>query len=150
LLRVDANFYAYVPTTASLYDRFQLARFAQLERREADRTVYHLSQASLGRAFRNGVTAEQITTFLARATNNQTPLKVLETLLTWGARQNTARLEQVALLRLTDEFLAIELRQNSTLAPLLGEWLNPTTCLVPADRVTEVRRQLIELGYLER
>jgi hypothetical protein len=58
LLRVDANFYAYVPARASLYDRFQLARFAQLDQREKDRAVYRISQSSINRALQNGVLAD--------------------------------------------------------------------------------------------
>jgi hypothetical protein len=149
LLRVDANLYTYVPARASLYDRFQLARFAQLERLEKDRAVYHITQASVSRALRNGVMADQITTFLARATDNQTPLKVVETLLAWGTRQNTVRLEQATLLRLKHEDVLKELRQHATLGPLLGEIVGPTAILVPTDKVAEVRRLLVELGYLE-
>jgi hypothetical protein len=149
LLRVDANFYAHVPARASSYDRFQLARFAQLEQRDKERTIYAITQASVSRALKNGVAAEQITAFLARATDNQTPLKVIETILNWGARQNTTRLEQATLLRLTHEGLLAELRQHPRLGPLLGEALNSTTILVPSEKVAEVRRLLIELGYME-
>jgi len=149
LLRVDANFQAYVPTRASLYDRFQLARFATLQEREKERAVYQISQASVSRALKNGVAAEQITAFLARATDNGTPLKVVETILAWGTRQNTARLEQATLLRLSHESLLAELRQHPRLGPLLGEALNSTTLIIPTDRVAEVRRLLGELGYLE-
>lgn len=149
LLRVDTNFSAVVPARASLYDRFQLARFAQLERREQEWAVYRITQASVGRALKNGVAADQITTFLARATNNQTPLKVIETVLAWGARQNTAKLESVTLLRLSQPDVVAELRQHPILSRWLGETLNPTTILVPSDKVAEVRRLLTELGYLE-
>src|SRR6185503_11503098 len=127
LLRITPDFYAHVPARASLYDRFQLARFARLEQRETDRAVYHITQASINRALKNGVAAEQITAFLARATDNQTPLKVVETILTWGTRQNTVRLEPAMLLRLTHESLLTELRQHPLLSSLLGEALNPTT-----------------------
>lgn len=149
LLRVDANFQAYVPARASLYDRFQLARFATLQEREKERAVYQINQASVSRALKNGVAAEQITAFLARATDNGTPLKVVETILAWGARQNTARLEQTTLLRLSHESLLAELRQHPRLGPLLGEALNSTTLIIPGDKVAEVRRLLGELGYLE-
>lgn len=149
LLRVDANFYAHVPARASLYDRFQLARFAQLEQRDKERVVYAITQASVSRALKNGVAAEQITAFLARATDNQTPLKVIETILTWGVRQNTAHLEQATLLRLTHESMLAELCQHPRLGPLLGEVLNPTTILISSEKVAEVRRLLMELGYLE-
>jgi hypothetical protein len=149
LLRVDNNFLTTIPAQASLYDRFQLARFAELERREPHRVVYQITQASVGRAMRNGVTVDQIVTFLGRATNNRTPLKVVESLRTWGQRRDTVQIERATLLRLKHEALAAELRQHPGLGKLLGERVGPTTFLVPADNVTEVRRLLMELGYLE-
>jgi hypothetical protein len=148
-LRVNDNFYVQVPPQLNLYDRFQLARFAVLEEREKDRVVYRLTQSSVGRALRNGVAADQMVAFLARVTNNRTPLKVVETLRVWGARQDTVKIEHVPLLRLKDESIMAELRQHRTLQPLLGEVIGPTTILVPSDNVAAVRRILSELGYLE-
>ncbi len=148
-LRVENDFYVRVPAQASLYDRFQLARFAELDRRENKRVVYHISRTSISRAAKNGVTADQITAFLTRATNNQIPLKVVETLRTWGARFATVKFEQATLLRLKDEQLMAELRQHPALSPLLGEVLNPTAILIPTKNIPKVRRLLVELGYLE-
>ncbi len=148
MLRIDNNFYAHVPERASLYDRFQLARFAELDHRDDSRVTYRITQDSVGRALRNGVTIDQITAFLARATQNQTPLKVVETLRTWGARQDSVRLERATLLSLKHESLMAELRQHPQLAALLGEVIGPRTLLIPATNVTEVRRLLRELGYL--
>ncbi|MEW5958161.1 MAG: helicase-associated domain-containing protein [Chloroflexota bacterium] len=149
-LQVDAaNFNAHVPVQASLYDRFQLARFAELDRREPGRAVYRITQASVGRALRNGVTTEQMVAFLGRATNNQTPLKVVEMLRTWGTRRGAAYLEPATLLRLKHEGLVAELRQHPQLGPLLGEVIGPKTILIPGEKVKEVRRLLAELGYLE-
>jgi hypothetical protein len=147
--RADNNFCVHVPSHANLYDRFQLARFAQLDRYESSRAIYRVDQTSIARALRNGVTTDQITAFLTRVTNSQTPLKVIETIRTWGARHDTVKLEQVVLLRLKHEGLASELRQQPVLGRLLGELINPTTLLVPIDNLPEVRRLLIELGYLE-
>ncbi|MBN1218562.1 MAG: helicase-associated domain-containing protein [Anaerolineae bacterium] len=149
LVRVDDSFLAYVPDHANLYDRFQLARFAQLERHEQNRVVYHITQASVSRALRNGVTADQMVAFLARVTNNRTPLKVVETLRTWGTRQDSVKIERAHLLRLKHENLVEELRQNRNMHSLLGEVIGPTTILVPSDNIAEVRRILTELGYLE-
>jgi hypothetical protein len=148
-LRIDTNFSVQVLPDTSLHDRFQLARFAALEQRETDHIVYRITQASVGKALRNGVTAEQMAAFLSRATNNRTPLKVVETLRTWGQRQDTARVEQATLLRLKDEHLVDELRENRALQPLLGEVIGPKTILIPIKNVAEVRRILMELGYLE-
>ena len=148
-LRADNHFKVRVPAQASLYDRFQLARFAALDHREKGRAIYHITQASIGRAAKNGVTADQIIAFLTRATNNQIPLKVVETLRAWGARYATVKLEQTTILRLNDEKLGSELRQNPAINRWLGELRGPTTFLVPGNNVSELRRLLTELGYLE-
>jgi hypothetical protein len=52
------------------------------------------------------------------------------------------------LLRVKDQELAAELRRHPKLSHLLGEAVGPTTLLVPTDNVSEVRRILMELGYL--
>ena len=147
-LRAGNNFQVQVPVQGSLYDRFQLARFATLDRREENRVVYIITQASVGRALRNGIEVDQMVAFLARATNNQTPLKVVETLRAWGKRQGATKLERVTLLRLKQESLGQELLQHPSLGSLLGEMIGPTAILVPAENFQEVRRILIELGYL--
>jgi len=148
-LRLDDKFRVRVPAQASLYDRFQLARIATLEQRENGRAVYLITRDSIGRALKNGVTPDQITAFLTRATNNQTPLKVVETLRAWGTRFGTVKLEQATLLRFSDSRQVNDLCQHPALRPLLGEVLGPTTILVPAANAPKVRQILIELGYLE-
>jgi hypothetical protein len=147
-IRVLPGFQVQVPQRANLYDRFQLARFAELERREINQVIYRISQTSVGRALRNGVTADQMVAFLARATNNQTPLKVVETLRTWGTRQGTAYLERTTILRLKHESQVEELRQNQAIGPLLGEIIGSTAILIPSENTLAVRRLLTELGYL--
>lgn len=148
-LQAGPNFTVTVPARASLYDRFQLARFAEIDSRQSDRVTYRITQASVGWAMRNGVTADQIVAFLGRATNNRTPLKVVETLRDWGARRSTAKIERATLLYLSDEALVAELTQHPALSPLLGDPIGPKAILLPAENVTEVRRILAELGYLE-
>ena len=147
-LRVDNKFQVRVPHYAILYDRFQLARFAELAQHESNRTIYRITQASISRALRNGVTHEQITAFLTRATNNQIPLKVVEALRNWGTRYGTVKLENATLIRLEDSRLITELQRHPTLGPLLGEVLGPTTILVHAKNAPDVRKALRELGYL--
>ena len=145
---MDDNFQVRVPDSASLYDRFQLARFAEQVQRETNRTIYQITQTSISRALKNGVTPDQIIAFLTRVTNNRIPLKVVDTTRAWGTRRATVQLEQATLLRLKNEQLLTELHQNQTLSRLLGEVIGPRTILVPANNVAEVRRLLTELGYL--
>ena len=110
--------------------------------------MYLITQASISRALRNGVTHDQITAFLTRATNNQIPLKVVESLRNWGTRYGTVKLENATLIRLQDGHLIAELQKHPTLGPLLGEVLGPTTILVPTKNAPDVRKALKELGYL--
>jgi hypothetical protein len=149
LFRLNSNLQVRLPAQASLYDRFQLARFAELDRRETNRVLYKITQASINRAIKNGVTSDQITAFLTRVTNNQIPLKAVEAIRAWGTRYATVKLEQAILLRLKSAELATELRQHPQLGPLLGETLNPDTLIIPDANISEVRRLLTELGYLE-
>jgi hypothetical protein len=149
VLRVDNTLQIRITPDVSLFDRFQVARFAQLDKREDNRVYYKITQSSVNRALKNGVTHDQIMAFLTRATNNQIPLKVVETLREWGTRFGTARLEQVTILRLSDPQVLIELRQQPELARLLGDVVGPTTVLIPSKHVSTVRKILRELGYID-
>lgn len=148
-LRVNNKFQVRVPAQASLYDRFQLARLAELEHRDNDRAIYHITRASLSRAAKNGVTPDQITAFLTRATNNQIPLNVVERVRAWGTRFGTVKLEQAMILHVKDAQLAAELRQIPAINRLLGEALGPTAILVSSENASELRQLLTEQGYLE-
>lgn len=148
-LRVNEKFYVRVPPQTSLYDRFQLARFAQFDNREQGKIVYKITRASISRAVKNGVTPDQIMAFLTRATNNQIPLNIVEALRSWGTRYASAKLEQATILRLKDETVLVELRKNPTVNHLLGEHLGPATLLVAPKNVAELRRLLTDLGYLD-
>lgn len=148
-LRVDDKFQVWVPVQASLYDRFQLARFAQFDQRTERRTIYQMTRSSLNRALKNGVTPEQIQAFLTRVTNNQIPLRVVERLRAWGTRYGGAKIEQATLLRLQNEQMVSELQQHPEVGPLLGEMIGPTTIVLPAKTVAKVRQLLYKMGYLE-
>jgi hypothetical protein len=142
------DFSVRVPNGASLYDRFQLARFADLKRREPQRVIYEITQQSVGRALKSGISADQMTAFLARATKGRSPLKVVETLRDWGRRPGAARLQRLTLLRLRDETMIAELRRHPEVGPLLGETVGPLAVLVQEDNVRRLRQLLEALGYL--
>ncbi|MEM7348277.1 MAG: hypothetical protein AAF485_28955, partial [Chloroflexota bacterium] len=54
-----ATFTIRVPNEASLYDRFQLARFAQLHRREEKRMLYKITRESYLKALEQSISLEQ-------------------------------------------------------------------------------------------
>jgi hypothetical protein len=148
-MAVDDDCTVRVPPDASLYDRFQLARIADLVQRRADGLAYRISPASLARARRQGITAEQVGSFLARVSGQPVPPKVAEAMQRWHKRGGTIRLERGVILRVGDPETLAALRRQPALAPLLGEALGPQAVLVPQANIQRVRAWLVEQGYME-
>lgn len=148
-IEVSENFTVRVPLAASLYSRFQLARFTDLSGRGTDHVRYRISPASLTRARQGGITIDQISTFLNRASGDRVPARVLEGLRIWQERSGSARLEQRVVLRVNRPETLKALRQDPDIAPLLGEVLGPQAVLVPRPNMKQVRRWLAEQGYLD-
>jgi hypothetical protein len=148
-LAVRDDFTVHLPLAASLYDRFQLSRFADLVERRADQVSYRVSPASLARARRQGVTAEQVIAFLVRASDRRVPPKVLDGLRRWRDRSGAVRLERGVILRVKRPEILTTLRGDPIVAPLLGETLGPQAVLVPQANAQRVRHWLVEQGYLD-
>lgn len=138
-----------VSADASLYDRFQVARFADFLGREADRVSYRISPASLARARRQGITSEQVNAFLVRASGGRVSSKVLDALRGWQDRGGVVQLEQSTVLRVDHPETLKALRRHPAIGPLLGEVLGPQAVLIPRANVGQVRRWLADQGYLE-
>jgi hypothetical protein len=148
-MTVDDDCTVRVPWEASLYDRFQLARFADLVQRGAGEIIYRLSPASLARARRQGISAEQVSSFLARVAGQPLPAKAAQAMLRWHKRSGAIRLERGVILRVDAPETLAALRRQPALAPLLGEALGPAAVLVPQANIQRVRRWLVEQGYMD-
>jgi hypothetical protein len=149
-LVVGEDFSLRVPLDASLYTRFQLARFADLLGREADGVRYRLSPQGLARAQGDGITPDQISAFLTRASGGRVHKKVLDDLRSWGERSGSVRLETGVVLHVDHPETLKALRREPAIARLLGEALGPGAMLIPRSNVKQVRRWLLEQGYLEK
>lgn len=147
-LIVQDDFTVRVASGANLYERFQLARFAEFVGREPGWVSYRLSPGSLATAGRQGVTPEQINAFLMRATAKQVPAGILDTVQRWHAGDGAVRLEEAVLLRVEQPEVLTHLRHDVTIGPLLDDPLDAQTVLVPRPDVKQVRRWLVEHGYL--
>jgi hypothetical protein len=149
LLRINpTDFTVRVPAGVSLYDRFQLARFATLVRRESERVIYQIDRQSYHKALEQSIELEQVLAFLNRATRSQTPLSLVEAMRNWDRRSGAVKLERLTVLRVNQDILP-ELLNHPQIGPLLGVSLGPRAVLVPGENVTAVRKLLLELGYLE-
>jgi hypothetical protein len=149
-LVVGDDFTVRVPLDTSLYTRFQLARFGDFLGREAGGVRYRLSPQGLARAQGGGITPDQIIAFLIRASGDRAPARVLDDLRSWAERSGSVRLEPGVVLRVDRPETLGALRREPAIARLLGEALGPQTVLVPRANVKQIRRWLLEQGYLEK
>ncbi|MDM8520902.1 helicase-associated domain-containing protein [Anaerolineales bacterium HSG6] len=147
-IQIGEDFRIQVPRSASLFDRFQLARFAALYDRKPEQVSYYLTPRSIAKALRNRITIEQILAFLRRASHNHLPDTVVNGLQNWAKRWQSVRLQPVVLLHLREPHLIHELRQYPDLEPYLTENLSDQTIAVPVEQAKTVERLLVELGYL--
>ncbi len=146
---VRDDFTIRVALDASLYKRFQLARFTDFLERGAHHVGYRMSPLSLARARRQGITPVQISTFLQRVSADRVPAKVLEAVQGWYKRSGSVRLDQGVVLRVDRPETLRALYQRPVIASLLGEVLGPQAVLIPRGNVRLVRKWLLEQGYLE-
>ncbi len=149
-IRINAtNFTIRVSNLVSLYDRFQLARLAELVRREPKQVVYQITRSSYRQALEQSITLEQILAFLNRITRAQVPLNLSDSLHHWDRQIGSVKLEHLTLIRFNQIALLSELLQHPEIGPLLDIPLGDEAILVPEKNVTQVRQLLLQYGYLE-
>ena len=135
-----------LPAPASLYVRFQLERFADVEGEEP--CTYRLTVGGLGRALVRDVRVEQVLAFLQQASGRPIPPNVVGQLRTWAGRFGRVELQEVALLRTKSERALKELSVLPETRALIAKVLSPTMALVRKEDLTRLRKALQELGYL--
>lgn len=145
-IAVHPDFRVELPAPASLYVRFQLERFADVEGEEP--CWYRLAAGGLGRALARGVRVEQVLAFLQQASGHPVPPNVAGQLRTWAGRFGQVELQEVALLRTKSERALKELSVLPETRALIAKVLSPTAALVRKEDLTRLRKALRELGYL--
>jgi hypothetical protein len=142
-----------VPVGASLYDRFQVERFANLVERgeetlrdepQGAALAYRVTPASMACAHRQGINAARIAAFLERASGNPLPPGFVAAL----EKCARVRLRQEVVLQVTDPLALQELQEHPEVRQYLAEVLGPTSALVRRREVTRLLAALKELGYL--
>ena len=144
-LVVHTDFCVEIPPPASLYTRFQLERFAELE--TPDPCRYRLTVDSLGQALARGIRVEQVLAFLQQASERPVPANVAGQLRLWAGRYGQVQLEEMALLRVKSERALKELLVLPETRSLIGETLSPTSALVHKQDLVRLRKALRSLGY---
>ncbi|MBN1400792.1 MAG: helicase-associated domain-containing protein [Anaerolineae bacterium] len=141
---IDADLTVRISPTDSLYERYQLERFADWQAQGAQ-VVYQIREESILRAYNAGITNDQILRFLGRIAQDQVPPSVERILLAWGGHMGQVTIKRTLVLEVADEQIMQQLKDQREIQALLGEMLSPTRCLIEEqdlDRLTELMRAL--------
>lgn len=149
-LIVKPNFTVLFPATGSLYDRFQLERFATLVESKPDLKVYRLEQRSLARGLRQGIKIDMILGFLRRASRSSLPRNVALALRNWARKYGKVRLRSVVLLEAEDEFTLQELETLPQTKRYLLEVISKRSALVAREDWPKLLAELKKIGYLSK
>ncbi len=134
-----------IPVRGTLYERYQLERFAVRES-QAEDAIYRLTPESLWRGQNTGVKVEQIIRFLGKLGGEPVAPELARTLQAWAAGFGRVALERSVVLRTTDERTMQKLASHPRVRQLLGQQLTPTICLVPEEHLDTLLEQLKTLG----
>jgi hypothetical protein len=143
---VHPDFRVELPPPASLYTRFQLERFTDLE--QVEPCTYRLTIGSLHRALARDIQMEQVLAFLQQASQHPVPANVAGQLRLWAGRLGQVSLQEVALLQVKSERTMKDLTVLPETRHLIARVLSPTSALVRKQDLPRLKRELRSLGYL--
>ena len=142
------------PLQGSLYDRFQVARFAErvsvLAGKDTPPFGYRITPESLAGSREQGVALSQIVAFLERATEGNLPRNVPTLLADWERKADKITLRRAVLLQTADELTLQELQRLPQTRDYLRQVLGPRAALVAEGDWSRLVQALKELGYLPR
>jgi hypothetical protein len=143
---IDEDFMVRIVLASSLYERYQLERFAEWEGQDETIARYNITVESLWKSHNAGVKIDQVLSFLKRISKDQVPPAVARSLQAWGGRFGRVLMHRALLLQTIDEETMHLLRTRPEIRSLLGQQLSPTLCLVDEDKVEELTAKLKEIG----
>jgi hypothetical protein len=132
-----------VPPSASLYDRFQVERFADPLARQEDALTYRVTPTSAARARRQGIDVERIISFLERASGEPVPDEFVAAL----EDATRVQLRRGVVVQMPSPETLAELRTRPELRGLLDDALGEMAVLVREEELGRVLAALRELGY---
>lgn len=111
----------------------------------ADEYKYSISAKSLKRANEQGLKAEQLLNLLVKYTNGNVPPALVKALKNWNANGSEARVENLAVLRVSKPEVMEEARKSKA-GKYLGEMLSPTAVIIKNGAKQKVLEIFAELG----
>ncbi len=144
---VHADGSILVAHNADRYQRFQVARIAELEAVEGKKPFqYRLTPASLALAAEQGITAERLLAFLAQTSGTAVPRSLARAISRWAESGVEGRLESIIVLRVKDAQIMQTLRSNPKTRDFLGESLSDLAVAVKPGQWQNFRAACVQLG----
>lgn len=146
LATIDDDFGVRLPVAETLYERYQLERFAEWQAQDERTAAYRITADAVWLSQDAGIKIEQILAFLRRIGGENASPVVLRTLQAWGGRFGRVFVRPRLVLQTADEATMQQLLHNAQIRALLGEALGPTACLVEEANLEALTPLLKSLG----
>ncbi|MFH1085581.1 MAG: helicase-associated domain-containing protein [Chloroflexota bacterium] len=146
---LDDGLHLTIPLENTLYERYQLERFAEWQAQGSEAT-YLITEDSVWRGYNAEIEVEQMLGFLGRITQTQVPEAAQHTLRAWAARLGRVTIRRLFILQAQDEDTLAHLRRHERIGPLLGHVLSPRSCVIAEKDVETITAELKALGLWPR
>lgn len=146
-LLIDSYGKIVIPLRFSRSIRYQISRFCDWNGKSKDGYAFQISPVSLQRAKDQGLKISHFLKIVQSVLPHPFPPKLKSALENWEHHGTQAHFTQAILLHLADPE-AINQLQNTSAKKFVQAILNPNTVAVLPNGVEQVRKTLIEMGYL--
>ena len=133
---------------ARRYDRFQLARCADLISISAEAYRYHLTPSSLSRAASQKITAVKVIEFLSRAAAQGLPPTLIKAIERWDKKGTEVKVERAVIVRVKDAAILTRLQASPKTRSLRLEILGSTSARINEKDWPKLVSLLAESGVL--
>ncbi len=138
----------FVPTNANQYNRFQIARIADLVSAKPNKPYeYWLTPNSLATAQEQGIDPSRLLEFLKDASGRPIPAGTKRAIERWVERGFEARIERVFILKVREESILEKLRENPKTRPFIAT-LGDLAAVIKPDDWQKFRQAAAGLGLL--
>ena len=145
LVRIDATI---VVSAARRYDRFQLARVADLSGVDEDEYRYRLTPSSLARAASQKIDALKVIEFLTRTAEPGLPPTLIKAIERWASKGTEVKVDRAVIVRVKDAAILKRLQESPKTRGLSIEPLGPTAAKINERDWPKLVSVLAEAGVL--
>jgi hypothetical protein len=135
-----------IPRLTPRTGRYQIARFCEWDEYKNDEYRYRITTKSLTRAKEQGLKIDHLLKLLQKYTASPIPPPFQRALQRWEINGTEARVESLAVLRVSKPEVLNELRAKA--GRFLGEPLGPTAVVIKPGAEAKIQLILAEMGLL--